>query len=99
MKLDEVEDQDGSDLSFCWSCGKHLFTIDERAQRVCHECKHSMKQLSEDKSFFCWACGVRLHEMSEVAQGLCHNCKASIIRKIKTPDRNTITINQSKNSQ
>lgn len=52
MKLEETEDTGNSDLSFCWSCGKQLFTIDEIAQRVCHECKKTMKQYSEDKTFF-----------------------------------------------
>jgi DNA-directed RNA polymerase subunit RPC12/RpoP len=98
MKLDELEDPESGNLSFCWSCGKQLFTIDEIAQRVCHECKHSMKQLSEDKSFFCWACGERLHDISEVAQGLCHSCKASIIRKIKTPSKKMILPNPHQDS-
>jgi predicted RNA-binding Zn-ribbon protein involved in translation (DUF1610 family) len=82
MKLEDTEDAENGDLSFCWSCGKQLFTIDEIAQRVCHKCKKEMKQTSEDKSFFCWACGEQLLEMSEVAQGVCNHCKASIIRKI-----------------
>jgi len=84
MKLEEIED---TTLSFCWSCGKQLFTIDEMAQRVCHECKKTKKQSSQDKTFFCWACGERLLEMSEVAQGLCNHCKASIIRKLNTAEK------------
>jgi len=90
MKLEGWDVLDDDEQFFCWSCGKQLGTIDEISQRICYECKRSMKALKEDKTFFCWACGKELLNMGEVAQGLCHNCKASIIRKIHMPVKKTI---------
>lgn len=90
MKLEGWDELDSDEQFFCWSCGKQLGTIDEVSQRICHECKQSMKASKEDKTFFCWACGKELLDMGEVAQGLCHNCKASIIRKIHIPKKKTV---------
>jgi len=90
MKLEGLDELDDDEQFFCWCCGKQLETIDEISQRICYECKRSMKKQKEDKTFFCWACGKELLDMGEVAQGLCHNCKASIIRKIDTPVKKTI---------
>jgi DNA-directed RNA polymerase subunit RPC12/RpoP len=90
MKLEDLDELDGDEQFFCWSCGEQLENIDEISQRICHKCKQSTKALKEDKTFFCWACGKKLLEMGEVAQGLCHNCKASIIRKIHTPVKKTV---------
>ena len=89
MKLEENEDTEQEEVSFCGSCGKQLFTIDEITQRICHHCKNNKDQKDDEKTFFCWACGEKLVEMGEVAQGLCHNCKAYIIRKINTPSKKT----------
>ena len=85
MKLEGWDDLDGEETFFCWACGKQLHSVDEIAQRICHECKTAMKEITDDGTFFCWACGKKLSEMSEVAQGVCHNCKAAINRKIRTP--------------
>jgi DNA-directed RNA polymerase subunit RPC12/RpoP len=92
MKLESWDELEEGEQIFCWSCGKQLFSIDEIAQRVCQECKVSMKKTSEDETFFCWACGKKLGEMSEVAQGLCHQCKADIIRKLRSPQKKTVPI-------
>jgi len=85
MKLEGLDELDDDEQFFCWSCGKQLGNIDEISQRICQDCKQSMKALKEDKTFFCWACGKKLLDMGEVAQGLCHTCKSSIIRKIQKP--------------
>ena len=90
MKLEGWDELDDDEQFFCWSCGKQLGTLDEISQRICYECKRSMKKREEDETFFCWACGKKLLDMGEVAQGLCHTCKASIIRKIHTPVKKTI---------
>lgn len=85
MKLESLDEEEDSQQFFCWSCGKQLEVVDEISQRICFQCKQTMKELKEEDTFFCWACGKPLLQMSEVAQGLCHSCKASIIRKIQTP--------------
>jgi DNA-directed RNA polymerase subunit RPC12/RpoP len=90
MKLESWDDLENDNPVFCWSCGKQLFSIDDIAQRVCQDCKVSMKKTAEDDTFFCWACGKKLGEMSEVAQGLCHGCKADIIRKIRSSPKKLV---------
>ena len=90
MKLEGWDELDDDEKFFCWACGKQLGTIDEIPQRICYECKRSMKKSKEDQTFFCWACGKELLDMGEVAQGLCHTCKASIIRKIHNSKKKTV---------
>ena len=92
MRLEGLDEFDDEDHFFCFSCGKQLGTIDEIAQRICDECKRSMKKRKEDQTFFCWACGKELLGMGEVAQGLCHTCKACIIRKIHTPQKKRVSV-------
>jgi predicted RNA-binding Zn-ribbon protein involved in translation (DUF1610 family) len=85
MKLESLDEMEENEQFFCWSCGKQLQAVDEVSQRICFQCKQTIKELKEDEFFFCWACGKQLLHMSEVAQGVCHSCKASIIRKIQKP--------------
>lgn len=89
MKLESLDEQENNKRFFCWSCGKQLEGVDEISQRICLECKQSLKDVKEDDLFYCWACGTQLVQMSEVAQGLCHTCKSSIIRKIHSPAKTT----------
>jgi predicted RNA-binding Zn-ribbon protein involved in translation (DUF1610 family) len=89
MKLESIDEMEENKRFFCWSCGKQLQTVDEISQRICFQCKQTIKDLKEDEAFFCWACGKQLLHMSEIAQGVCHPCKASIIRKIHSPAKNT----------
>lgn len=97
MKLEGVDEKDDNSV-FCWSCGKQLFSIDEIAQRVCQQCRVSMKKTSEDNTFFCWVCGKKLEGMSEIAQGLCHPCKADIIRKLHSPTTKNNAVDMYKQS-
>ena len=83
MKLEGWDDLNEEETFFCWACGKQLHSVDEIAQRICHECKPAMIEMTDEGAFFCWACGKKLLEMSEVAQGVCHNCKAGIIRRLR----------------
>lgn len=89
MKLEGLDEMEDEQQFFCWSCGNRLNTVDEISQRICFHCKKKLSELKADEIFFCWACGKQLLTMGEVAQGLCHSCKASIIRKIKKPEKNT----------
>jgi DNA-directed RNA polymerase subunit RPC12/RpoP len=91
MKLESLDELEQNQRFFCWSCGKQLGAVDEISQRICFQCKQSLKESKDNDLFFCWACGKQLSQMSEVAQGVCHPCKASIIRKIRSPDRNVIS--------
>jgi DNA-directed RNA polymerase subunit RPC12/RpoP len=94
MKLEGLDEMEENKRFFCWSCGKRLDAVDEISQRICFQCKQTIKELKADDIFFCWACGKQLLHMSEVAQGVCHPCKSSIIRKIHSPTKNNVPLSK-----